>query len=74
MTDRFNALIVTLENDMRSDDAELLMKSIAMFRGVSSVSGNVADVQAHIAFTRARKTFLSAYNKMISEIEPCERH
>lgn len=43
MTDRFNALIVVLEKDMRDDDAEHLINAIKMLKGVLSVEGNVAD-------------------------------
>ena len=53
MTDRVNALVVTLENDMRIDDAQGLMDAIAHLKGVASVLGNVSDIDSHIAKTRA---------------------
>lgn len=54
MTDRFNALTVVLENDMRDDDAEALIAAIRQLRGVLSVSGNVADPSDFISQQRAR--------------------
>jgi hypothetical protein len=55
MTDRFNTLIVVLENEMRSDDASSLMEAITHMRGVLSVSGNVADFSEHMAIERAKR-------------------
>ena len=54
MTDRFNALTVVLEKDIRDDDAQAIMNAITMLRGVLSVSGNVADLNSHIASERAK--------------------
>jgi hypothetical protein len=54
MTDRFNTLTVTLEKDIRSDDAEALLSAIRQLRGVLSVAGNVADIELHMAQERAR--------------------
>ena len=54
MTDRYNALTVVLEHDIRDDDAEALLAAIRQLRGVLSVSGNIADLDAHVAQDRAR--------------------
>jgi hypothetical protein len=54
MTDRYNALIVVLENDMRDDDAASLIEAIKHLRGVADVRGNVSDVESHIAFAKAK--------------------
>jgi len=54
MTDRFNGLIVTLEEDIREDDAEALMDAILMLRGVIKVEGHVSDLQDILAANRAR--------------------
>lgn len=54
MTDRYNALIVVLEQDMRDDDAEALLGAIRQLRGVLSVTGNVADIGSHISDERAK--------------------
>ena len=39
MTDRYNALIVVLEGNVRDDDAEPLLAAIRQLCGVLSVSG-----------------------------------
>ena len=54
MTNRYNALTVVLEKDIRDDDAEALLSAIRQLRGVLSVSGNVADMDSHLAQERAR--------------------
>ncbi len=54
MTDRYNALTIVLERDIRSDDAETIINAIKMIRGVISVSPNVVDMDSHIAYTRAQ--------------------
>jgi hypothetical protein len=54
MTDRYNALTVVLEKDIRDDDAEVLLAAIRQLRGVLSVSGNVAEPIDYIAQQRAR--------------------
>lgn len=55
MTDRFNALTVVLDHDIRDDDAEPLIAAIMQLRGVLSVAGNVSDLSAHLAHERARR-------------------
>ena len=58
MSDRFNALTVTLEKDMREDDAKAIMDAIRCLRGVMAVSGHVADLNSHAAFFRVRNEML----------------
>lgn len=55
MTDRYNALIVTLDQDYRSDDAEAIISAIRQLRGVLSVVPHVARLEDHIAYTKARQ-------------------
>jgi inosine-uridine nucleoside N-ribohydrolase len=55
MTDRFNALVVVLDKDMRDDDAQALTNAIQQLRGVTSVSGNVSDINSLIACERAKR-------------------
>lgn len=54
MTDRYNALTVVLDQDIRDDDAEKLMQAILQLRGVISVDGNVVNIGDYTAFQRAR--------------------
>jgi hypothetical protein len=54
MTDRYNALTVVFEKDIRSDDAEAIINAIRCLRGVATVTPNVADMASHIALMQAR--------------------
>lgn len=54
MTDRYSALIVTLDENIRDDAAEPLIAAIRMLRGVASVEPRVANIDQHIATARAR--------------------
>ena len=54
MTDRFNSITVVLERDIREDDAEPILAAIRQIRGVLSATGNVADLESHLAQERAR--------------------
>lgn len=54
MTDRFNALTVVLEDNIREDDAQALIAAISQLRGVLKVAGNVADMNSYVATERAR--------------------
>ena len=40
MTDRLNALTVSLDRDIRDDDAEVIINAIKAIRGVNGVTGN----------------------------------
>lgn len=55
MTDRYYALTVILEKDMRDDDSESLIQAIKMIKGVLSVKGNVSDPVSWMAEERARR-------------------
>jgi hypothetical protein len=54
MTDRINSITVVLESDLRDDDAEDILSAIKQLRGVLSVTGNVAELDDHIAQQRVR--------------------
>ena len=54
MTDKYNALTVILDHDIRDDDAKARIAAILQLRGVSSVKGHVADINATLALDRAR--------------------
>jgi hypothetical protein len=53
MTDRYNAIVVVLENDIRDDDAEPILDAIRMIKGVIRVTPNVSDIDNHIAYQKA---------------------
>lgn len=65
MTDRYNALIVVLEQDTRSDDAEATIAAIRQIKGVLSVEPNVADSTDHIAQMRVRTEISEALLKVL---------
>lgn len=69
MTDRYNALTVVLDRDVRSDDAESIISAIKMVKGVASVTPNVVDMTDHIAFVRAQSEI---GRKIIEVIYPKE--
>ena len=54
MTDRVNALVVVLDENIRTDDVEPLMNAIRQMRHVVSVEGNVTDLSSHTAEMRVR--------------------
>ncbi len=54
MTDRFNTLTVSLEHNIREDDAETLVSAICQLKGVLSVSGNVTSSTEWCAEERVR--------------------
>lgn len=54
MTERHAGYIVTLDSDLREDDAEALKLALTSLRGVISVEPVVADASLHIAEERAR--------------------
>jgi len=55
MSDRINAITVTLAKDIREDDAEPLLNAIRMLKGVMTVTPHVADHAAMMAEERARR-------------------
>lgn len=55
MTDRFHSLVVVLESDLRSDDAQALIDAIKQLRGVLSVSGEITDIGTLMAEERAKR-------------------
>lgn len=54
MTDRLRGFVVTLEHDIREDDAAVVVSAIEQIRGVLSVKAVVADLAHHMATERAR--------------------
>ncbi len=54
MTTRLKGFVITLEKDLREDDAEGLKKALGMVRGVRSVDPIPANVNDHIAEVRVR--------------------
>lgn len=55
MTDRYFALTVLLDKDIRSDDAEPIIKAIEMIKHVQKVEPHVSDLSQWGAEERARR-------------------
>jgi len=70
MTDRYHSLLVTLEHDMRTDDAEMLIDAIKALRGVIDVRGNVTDPVSMAAQARARYELLNTITRALAIPEP----
>lgn len=43
MSDRVKGFVITLENDVRLEDCELLMQTIRYMRGVANVEPSIVD-------------------------------
>ena len=68
MTGRFTGLIVTLEREIREDDAGALILAIKQMRGVLNVEGHVPDLtDAYLTEQRVRR---SLYDAIVSVIYP----
>ena len=72
MTDRYNAFLVILEHDIRSDDAEATINAIRQIKGVLNVQPHVADFDEAIAESRIRnelhkKLFRVIYPELAQE-------
>ncbi len=54
MTDRLKAFVVTLDHDIREDDADPILSALRMVRGVLSVDPVTATMDDDIARRRVR--------------------
>ena len=66
MTERFNGFFVTLEKDIREDDAKAIMDAISQLRGVINVAGNASDFSEHVAQRRIRHELISKMLDMLT--------
>jgi hypothetical protein len=53
MTDRHAGYVVTLDRDIREDDAEAILNAIRMIKHVASVEPVIADLNHQMAVMRA---------------------
>lgn len=67
MTDRYNMLYVTLEQDMRYDDAKATIDAILQIKGVITVDARIVDAADHVARSRIRVEFWEKIRKFIWE-------
>lgn len=55
MTDRINSITITLDHDIRIDDArDGIIQALYQLKGVIDATPNVADTRDHVAYIRAR--------------------
>jgi len=54
MTDRYFALTVSLDENIRGDDAESIINAIRMIKGVLAVEPLVANPETWAAYQRAK--------------------
>jgi len=66
MTERFKGFLVTLEKNVRQDDAEATIRAIEQVKGVLSVKPLVANIDSQIAEERVRMDF---YQKLVKVLE-----
>lgn len=57
MTDRLNGLVVTLEGDIREDDAAGIVQAIGLIKGVAHVEPHVATPEDYFARSQAAHEF-----------------
>ena len=55
MTDRIHALTVMLEEDVREDDIQELIRAIKCMRLVGDVQTHVTDISDAVSFMRVRR-------------------
>jgi hypothetical protein len=58
MTDRYNAVVVALDRDIREDDAEAIINAIRMLKGVLTVTLNVTHIDTHVAEARVKRELM----------------
>jgi hypothetical protein len=69
MTDRYNALTVALDRDIRDDDAEVIINAIKAIRGVSDVTGNIVDIDSYVATSRISTLVGKKLHETMKEIQ-----
>jgi hypothetical protein len=67
MTDRYNAFVVVLEQDIREDDAQAIINAIKMVKGVLDVTPHTASFEDAIATTRVRQELIEKVYKTLME-------
>lgn len=67
MTDRHAGYIVTLDKNIREDDAEFILNAIRMIKGVLTVQPVVSNVDLHIAKDRADYEWRQKIHSLLRE-------
>lgn len=67
MTDRVNAIVLVLAQDVRDDDVRPLLEAVKQLRGVIDARLNISDVPTLIAEARAHQQWREKLAKLINE-------
>lgn len=67
MSDHTVVLTVVLDKDYRVDDADPIINAIKMIKGVADVKADVADINTHTAFTRARLELIKKLHDVLND-------
>lgn len=67
MTDRYAGYVVTLDQDMREDDAQHTIIALQQIKGVLEVTPLVATPEIHLAGARARNQILGKIIDAVKE-------
>ena len=68
MTDRHSGYVITLDRDIREDDAEATLTALRMTRGVASVKPIVADLSEMMARERVKSDARMALHEAIEKV------
>jgi hypothetical protein len=67
MSDRYNALVVVLEADLKDEDVHPLIEAIKQFRGVLTVKVHVSDMVSILAEERAKREIREKLYRVFDE-------
>ncbi len=68
MTDRINAVIVVLEENIRIDECDHLLNAIRCLRGVLKVEPHVANADSYIAEMRAKTELFNRMHALLLDM------
>jgi hypothetical protein len=67
MTDRIKGFTVTLENDIRIDDVEEIMRAIRMIRGIANIEPSVSTSDDQMNRQRIKYELRSKFYKFMAD-------
>ena len=67
MTDRINSIIVVLDKDLRTDDAEPILEAIRQLRGVLLVTPKVSQGNDFFAEQRVKRQLLEKLMELLND-------
>ncbi len=67
MTDRFKGFLVTLDRDIREDDAQPILEALKMIKGVLKVTPYITGMEDYMLGERAKVEICQKMHKFICE-------